>query len=134
MLPATFDASQGDMTVKLDGSLAAGMRAGLDYLEHFPYECTEQTVSRFLPNVVTYRAYQELGLDRPDLANSLPGLVSVGLQRLYAKQNLDGGWGWYGNERSNPTTSAYVMLGLIEAHQADFGVDEDVLAAWPEIS
>jgi len=35
-------------------------------------ECTEQTVSRFLPNVVTYRAYKELGLAqvRPDLETS----------------------------------------------------------------
>ena len=36
---------------------------GLDYLEHYPYECTEQTVSRFLPNVLTYRAFKDYDLD-----------------------------------------------------------------------
>ena len=66
-LPPSYDPTQGELSVHVDPSLAAGMTAGLDYLEHFPYECTEQTVSRFLPNVVTYRAYKDLGLDRPDL-------------------------------------------------------------------
>ena len=33
--------------------------------KHYPYECTEQTVSRFLPNVLTYRALKELGIDQP---------------------------------------------------------------------
>ena len=45
----------GELDVKLEPSLAAGMLGGLTYLEHYPYECTEQTMSRFLPNVVTYR-------------------------------------------------------------------------------
>ena len=59
-LPASYDPTQGGLTVQIDPSLAAGMRDGLDYLEHFPYECTEQTVSRFLPNIFTAAA---LGLD-----------------------------------------------------------------------
>jgi hypothetical protein len=62
-LPRQFDPSQGDLSISVDASLAAGMRDGLDYLEHFPYECTEQTVSRFLPNVVTYRALKELKME-----------------------------------------------------------------------
>lgn len=127
-LPKSFDPTQGDLTVKLEPSLAAGMRDSLDYLEHFPYECTEQTVSRFLPNVVTYRAWQELGLDNPELAERLPGLVSTGLQRLYSYQHIDGGWGWWSIDKSNPQLSAYVVLGMLEAQKADFAVSEKVLA------
>jgi hypothetical protein len=126
-LPPRYDPTQGELTVHVDPSLAAGMTDGLDYLEHYPYECTEQTVSRFLPNVVTYRAYKELGLDRPDLEAALPGQVSIGLQRLYNRQHYDGGWGWWINDESNPYLTAYVMLGLIEADRAGFTVDEEVM-------
>jgi uncharacterized protein YfaS (alpha-2-macroglobulin family) len=125
-LPASYDPTQGELTVQIDPSLAAGMVDGLKYLEHYPYECTEQTVSRFLPNVVTYRAYKELGLERPDLETTLPGLVGVGLQRLYNQQHYDGGWGWWSLDDSDPFLTAYVLLGMIEARRAGFVVDENV--------
>ena len=126
-LPPSYDPTQGELSVHVDPSLAAGMTDGLDYLEHYPYECTEQTVSRFLPNVVTYRAFKELGLERPDLEARLPDLVGQGLQRLYNQQHYDGGWGWWTAGPSNPYLSAYVLLGLIEAERAGFVVDEGVM-------
>jgi hypothetical protein len=127
-LPQTYDDSQGGLDVHLDPSLAAGMRNGLDYLEHFRYECTEQTVSRFLPNVFTYRAYTQLKMQRPDLQEKLPGLVSTGVQRLYNQQHYDGGWGWFILDDSDPFLTAYVLLGLVEAERAGFPIDETVRA------
>jgi len=126
-LPPSYDPTQGELSVHVDPSLAAGMADGLDYLEHYPYECTEQMVSRFLPNVVTYRAFKELGLERPDLEKRLPDLVSTGLQRLYNQQHYDGGWGWWVLDESRPYLTAYVLLGLIEAERAGFVVDEGVM-------
>jgi uncharacterized protein YfaS (alpha-2-macroglobulin family) len=125
----TGDPSQGELSVHIDASLAAGTIEGLEYLKHFPYECTEQTVSRFLPNVVTYRAYKELGLAelRPDLETKLPGLVGVGLQRLYNQQHYDGGWGWWVRDKSDPFLTAYVLLGMVEAERAGFVVDTGVM-------
>jgi len=127
VLPPSYDPTQGELSIHVDPSLAAGMVDGLEYLEHYPYECTEQTVSRFLPNVVTYRAFKELGLDRPDLEEKLPALVSQGLQRLYNKQHYDGGWGWWLYDESRPYLTAYVMLGLVEADRAGFAVDKEVM-------
>ena len=127
VLPPSYDPTQGELSVHVDPSLAAGMVDGLDYLEHYPYECTEQTVSRFLPNVVTYRAFKELGLVGAQRAEPLPGLVSSGLQRLYNRQHYDGGWSWWTLGDSNPYLSAYVLLGLIEAQRAEFVVDEEVM-------
>ncbi len=126
-LPANFDPTQGDLTVSVDPSLAAGMRDGLTYLEHFRYECTEQTVSRFLPNVFTFRAYEQLNMNNPELEAKLPGLVGLGLQRLYSQQHVDGGWGWWVLDESNPFLTAYVLLGLVEARRADFPVDDYVV-------
>ena len=126
-LPPGLDATQGDLTVKIDPSLAAATTDALDYLKHFPYECTEQTVSRFLPNVLTYRALKDLNLVEPDLEANLKEQVSTGLQRLYNQQHTDGGWGWWVDDKSDVTVSTYVMLGLVKAQQAGFAVDQSVI-------
>jgi uncharacterized protein YfaS (alpha-2-macroglobulin family) len=126
-LPRRFDVTQGDLTVQLDPSLAAGLTGALDYLEHFPYECTEQTVSRFLPNVLTYRALKDLGLSDPALEKRLKGLVNQGLQRLYSRQHVDGGWGWWTTDESDSFITAYVIFGLVKAQQAGFDVSASVL-------
>jgi len=126
-LPANADPTRGELDVTLEPSLAAGMLGGLTYLEHYPYECTEQTLSRFLPNVISYQALKKLGLSNPDLEAKLPQEVGVGLQRLYARQHVDGGWGWWTNDDSITTISAYVVFGLAKARQAGFTVDQGVL-------
>jgi len=69
------------------------MRDGLDYLEHFPYESIEQTVSRFLPNVLTAGTQKRLGIATPPLESRLPGLVAEGLHKIYNQQHPDNGWG-----------------------------------------
>jgi len=126
-LPLNVDPSQGELRVTLETSLAAGMTEGLKYLESYPYECVEQTVSRFLPNVVTLSALQTLGMSRPDLEQKLPGLVTTALQRLYAAQNMDGGWGWWPSQESSPLITTYVLLGMSEARASGFSVDSGVL-------
>jgi len=127
VLPPKYDDRRGELSVRLDPSLAAGMRDGLDYLEHFPYECTEQIVSRFLPNVSTYRALQRLGISNPELEAKLPGLVEEGLSKLYLRQHSDGGWGWWYEGESNPYLTAYVVFALAKARETGFEVREDVI-------
>jgi uncharacterized protein YfaS (alpha-2-macroglobulin family) len=128
LLPSAFDVTQGDLVVKVSPSLAAGMVDGLDFLKHYPYECTEQTVSRFLPNVLTTQALNAAGIVDRELEADLKEQVSIGLQRLYNNQRVDGGWGWWATSiKSNLLTSAYVVLGLSEAKAAGYTVSEDVL-------
>ena len=126
-LPEVIDLSLGELKVILEPSLAAGMQEGLEFLRTYPYDCIEQTVSRFLPNVVTYRALKKLGIRNMELETELPRQVAVALQRIYALQNKDGGWGWWPNEESNPVLSAYVIFGLVEAQRARFSVDQGAL-------
>ena len=126
-VPSDADRSRGELEIRLEPSLAVGMQGGLTYLEHYPYECIEQTMSRFLPNVVSYQALKSLGIDNPDLETLLPQQVGVGLQRIYAKQHIDGGWGWWQQDVSSLAISSYVVFGLSKAKQAGFTVDQDVL-------
>jgi len=126
-LPPVFDPTQGELHVQVNGSLTAATRDALKYLEHYPYECVEQTVSRFLPNVLTYQVLHEMGLADPELEENLTRLVSVALQRLYAHQLYDGGWGWWIRDESNPYLTAYVLQAMLEAHRAGFTVDVNVM-------
>jgi hypothetical protein len=126
-LPRELDASQGSLDIQIDGSLTAATQDALAYLDHYPYECVEQTVSRFLPNVVTWQVLDEMGLERPELRQNLAQRVGVALQRLYAQQHYDGGWGWWVNNDSNPYLTAYVLHGMLEAHRAGFSVDEEAM-------
>lgn len=116
------------LTVQVEPSLAAGLMDSLTYLETFGYNCTEQIVSRFLPNLLTYRTLQELDVETPELEEKVDFLVRDGLERLYGRQREDGGWGWWAN-RSDLQVTAYVTLGLLEARQAGFTVRSDALQA-----
>jgi uncharacterized protein YfaS (alpha-2-macroglobulin family) len=129
-LPANVDTTKGEVRVQLDHSLAAGMRDGLSYLTHYEYECTEQTVSRFLPNVLTFNALQSLGIENAELEANLPGLVEEGLNKLYTQQRPDGGWGWWAdsNNESNVHITAYVVFALTKAQVAGVDVSATVLA------
>ncbi len=126
-LPPRLNQSQGELKLELDPSLAAGTREGLTYLETYPYYCIEQTISRFLPNVMTYRALKDLKVTNAELEQKLPTYVNTGLQRIYGLQHMDGGWGWWSTDDSNPFLTAYVVYGLSQADKAGFAVEQKVL-------
>jgi hypothetical protein len=127
LLPQTMQVTEGELTVRVSPSLAASMTDSLTYLEHFPYECIEQTISSFLPNVISTQAMNAAGLSDPDLEANLKEQVGVALQRIYSWQNADGGWGWWSRDKSDPLTSAYVLLGLVEAQTAGYTVNQSVI-------
>jgi hypothetical protein len=126
-LPSNVDPTLGNLTVVIEPSLAASMRGGLEFVRSYPYECIEQTVSRFLPNLAVYYAWEQLDIERPYWDVQLPQQIGVALQRVYALQNLDGGWGWWANGDSSPELTAYVVYGLSQALKGDFSVDQGVL-------
>jgi len=126
-LPENADADRSRLLIRLETSLAAAMQEGLDYLEHFEYECTEQVVSRFLPNILTARAIARLGIENTALEKRLPALVAEGLDKLYTRQNSDGGWGWWSDDRSSAYLTAYVVFALAAAEDTGYLVRNDVL-------
>lgn len=129
VLPRRFDVTEGTLDIRLDRSLAAATTTSLDVLKYYPYQCTEQTISRFLPNVATYGALKQLGIDDAAMKADLDSVVSISIQRLYADQKVDGGWGWFSSEKSDPNVTAYALIGLTEAQRQGFEVDPVVTEA-----
>ncbi|GAB4544358.1 MAG: hypothetical protein OHK0023_01050 [Anaerolineae bacterium] len=122
-----FDVKEGTLAIRVDRSLAAATVDTLEVLRNFPYQCTEQTISRFLPNVATYAAFERLGLADSTLKTQADEAVSYAVQRLYNDQKSDGGWGWFIRDRSNPLVTAYALIALVEAQKAGFTINDSVI-------
>jgi alpha-2-macroglobulin len=125
-LPRTFEPTGGKLDVELSPSLGAAILNGLSALDRFPYETNEQTISRFLPNLETYRALQTFGVEALELQTRLERNLDQGLTRLIARQNEDGGWGWNGKGKSDVYVSTYILFGLMRARQNGVSVDQAV--------
>jgi alpha-2-macroglobulin len=121
-----YTPTEGSVSVEVAPSLAAAMTDGLTYLAHYEHECTEQIVSRFLPNLLTSRALQAASINDADLVGNLDEQVNTALQRLYNRQLPDGGWSWWDAPRSNTLVTAYVILSLKEARESGYQVSENV--------
>jgi hypothetical protein len=117
-----------EIRVRLAPSLASALLGSLDYFAQYPYGCTEQTMSCFLPDVVIWRTLKSLKISNPELEKKLPDMVGKGLSRLYDFQNEDdGGWGWCEYGQQDLWMTSYVVFGLITARSAGFRVNSEVL-------
>ncbi|MEW4455766.1 MG2 domain-containing protein [Bremerella sp. JC817] len=56
------------LIVRYSPSLAAAMVEALPYLSDYPYGCTEQTLNRFVPTVITRKVLSEMGIDLKSIA------------------------------------------------------------------
>jgi uncharacterized protein YfaS (alpha-2-macroglobulin family) len=113
--PAGTDPAAHTLRVEVSPSIAGSMFSALDYLTTFPYGCTEQTMSSFLPNVIVAETLNKLHLTAHVSQADLTEKVQAGLERLRGYQHDDGGWGWWKEDDSQVFMSAYVVSGLAEA-------------------
>lgn len=149
-IPAERKPESTKLEVTISPSLAVTMLDALPYLIDYPYGCTEQTMSRFLPATIVSKTLKDLGLQPADIAGKMFGgieeasaakthkkgpkdlaqldeMTAQGLERLYDFQHDDGGWGWWKNQDSDRYMSAYVVWGLALAHQAGIEIKSGVL-------
>ncbi len=125
--PAAAEAGTRKLTISVTPSIAGSVFAALDYLTSYPYGCTEQTMSSFLPDVLVADALQKLGVKSNIDPATLHKQVQAGLDRLYTYQHDDGGWGWWQTDDSHPFMTAYVLAGLSQAKAAGFDVKQDAI-------
>ena len=139
-----------NLTVQIAPSMATTMLDALPYLIDYPYGCTEQTMSRFLPAVITAKTLRDLGM-KPETAmakvfggieqstatathpkgaqdlRELDAMTKAGLERLYDFQHSDGGWGWWKQGESDHFMTAYVVWGMSLAREAGIDIRSDVV-------
>ena len=126
VVPRGTAATAATLELSISPSLAASLPGALQYLEEFPHECVEQTISRFLPNVMMQKILQGLGTAGAPTAQHGAELVAAAVQRLAAQQHPDGGWGWWPTEESDSYLTAYALLGLQRAQQAGHAVPQNM--------
>jgi alpha-2-macroglobulin len=107
-------------------ALPAGMSYGLkQYLDSYPYGCTEQIVSRGFA-VLALRQVKEFGVTAAEASAAFDQVQSV----LRARQNQEGGFGlWAANGVGEDFVTAYAMHFLTEARGWGFPVDATLFNA-----
>jgi alpha-2-macroglobulin len=150
-IPKERRADSTKVMVAISPSMATTMLDALPYLIDYPYGCTEQTMSRFLPAVITTKTLRDLGLKPETAMNKIFGgiepstaasthpkgkhdlkeleeITRASLDRLYNFQHGDGGWGWWKEGDSDHFMTAYVVWGMTLAKQAGIEIKTDSLA------
>ena len=127
-IPANADMNSRRLRIEVAPSIAGTLFGALDYLTTYPYGCTEQTMSSFLPNIIVSGTLKEFKSASIRNNNDLKTKVERGRNRLYAFQHDDGGWGWWKDDDSDPFMTAYVIDGLTLAKQAGYEIDYERLA------
>jgi len=126
--PAGTELSSHSLDLSVTPSVAGTIFGALDYLTAYPYGCTEQTMSSFLPNIVVAKASQDLGLKSTINQGELQQKIRAGMDRLYDFQHDDGGWGWWKDDESAVFMTAYVVSGLSQAQAAGYDVKDGVIS------
>lgn len=135
------------LVVDVQPSLAVTMLDALPYLIQYPYGCTEQTMSRFLPAAIVARTLAATGLDvrsiedrifggidprfaakthttDPRSFSQLDAVAAASMKRLYDFQHADGSWGWWKNDDGDDWMTSYVVWGFAVAKAGGIDVDE----------
>ncbi len=127
-IPQGVDLNAVNLQVSTAPSITSAILASMDDLIGYPYGCVEQTMSRFLPNVIVANTLQHLGNDYASTIDmqELRKMTAQGTKRLKELQHNDGGWGWWENDRSHPWMTAYVCNGIYLAKNAGYDVDSEL--------
>ena len=131
--PADAIAHSRTLDISVSPSVAGAIFGALEYLTAFPYGCTEQTMSSFLPNVLVSESLRTLGVASRVAKADLEKKIRAGVERLSDYQHEDGGWGWWQTDDSAAFMTAYVVAGLAQAKAAGYAIPEERLrngVAW----
>jgi uncharacterized protein YfaS (alpha-2-macroglobulin family) len=124
-LPEGSTPAEASLQVSLLPSSLAAVRASLPYLMGFPYGCTEQTMSRFMPVLSAKKAMSAMAMKVEGIDQDLPKAIEAGLGRLSTLQHNDGGWGWWEEDNSDLWMTSWVLEGLAEAQSLGVKVSPD---------
>jgi uncharacterized protein YfaS (alpha-2-macroglobulin family) len=123
-IPPHSNPAARTVRVSLAPSLAGAALGALDFLTSYPYGCTEQTLSSFLPTLVVARTMAQLKLQPTERLTLVDRQVTAGVARLLDYQHDDGGWGWWKTDENHPFMTAYAVYGLLETKAGGYQVND----------
>jgi uncharacterized protein YfaS (alpha-2-macroglobulin family) len=91
-VPAARRVAQSRLELRYSPTLAGAMVDALPYLVSYPYGCTEQTLNRFLPTVITQQTLRRMGVDLEVIRNKRTNLNA---QEIGDNQQRAGQWRRY---------------------------------------
>ncbi len=127
ILNSKIDQDRSSVTLNFASSIVTALPAAVQYLIDYPYGCTEQTTSRFVPTVIAANnpeLFAEVLKDK-----DLNKMIAKGVNRLKEQQQGENGWSWWGKGESDPFISAYVLEYLLKAKAAGYDVDAEMLGS-----
>lgn len=129
LLPDNLDTRIGTAEVTLSPSLAAAVTQALASNTDldFDAQCAAEYTHRLLPNLAVLDAIRALGLDEAKLESALLNVIPVQINAIEQLAKRGGGWGWCYSDRVDPWLTAYSLQALVQAQNAGFDVDEDVI-------
>ena len=115
----------GGLEVAMSSSALVGLKAGMEYLLDYPYECLEQSTSRMVPLVLLDELSKAYKLQQ---SADAPALVARLIAKIEQLQRWDGGFSyWSASTTSSPWASAYATWGLVQAKKGGHKVSQRVL-------
>jgi uncharacterized protein YfaS (alpha-2-macroglobulin family) len=88
-VPKERRANESRLEIRYSPTLAGAMVDALPYMVEYPYGCTEQTLNRFLPTVVTLRVLQRMNLNLKEIEKKRTNLNA---QEIGDAQEQAKGW------------------------------------------
>src|SRR5262249_42084798 len=97
------------LEVRFSPTLAGAMVDALPYLVDYPYGCTEQTLNRFVPTIITHNILKSMKLDLKDIRDKRTNLNAqeIGDPKARAK-------GWKRFDR-NPAFDEAEVQAMVKA-------------------
>ena len=140
------------LEVQYAPSLVGAMMDALPYLIYYPYGSTDQTMSRFVPCVLTLKTLRNMGIRLEDVRKirgrmeeirriekgenlsiywnhpifdeaELNVMIQESLSKIANMQNSDGGWGWWPQDHSGAYLTNYVLYSLCTAEACDLKIN-----------
>ena len=124
-VPAERRINDSRLEVRYSPTLAGAMVDALPYLVDYPYGCTEQTLNRFLPTVITQGILKRMNLDLKAIENKRTNLNA---QELGDAQARAKGWQRFGRnpvfseqEVNTMTTAGIQHLAAMQCGDGGWG-------------
>ncbi|MEM7180633.1 MAG: carboxypeptidase regulatory-like domain-containing protein [Spirochaetota bacterium] len=116
-----------ELEITVHTGVLSKLLSSLEYLSTYPYGCTEQTISKFLPALYLDEIWKKSKKTKQSIDPNLDKNILVGIGRITELQNYDGTWGYWYGDSGNESLTAYALLALYQAREKGYTVEETVI-------